>query len=389
MAVSGDPPPLRERAAPASRLVRRLRLLIAGARAATRADRAETALERSGLTTRRVGMGDRNGGYELALSGRRVRRAPEQVVVGQRGSLRPTMLEQIVTDAGDGLGDELVTGAVRVLAAGTVMADVRGQRHGAFLLRVEPHWPAPDDPLERLLSCAPPAVVTSRLVVPRLRGLLAGHSWSLEERQPGTHPRQVTPALWAQCSGFLEALGTVSAPRGHRAPRSLDEDLGVVEPLLAPEQAKRLRAGIEQVSNLLEGVPRGWGHGDFHPANLLVRDGLETVLDWDAASPSALPLLDLLHLYATAAPAARRSPHGVRCRDILWPLARAGGDAWMREHCAARGLDSDPRVLEALAVAYWLTRVARDLTMFPDRQTRVEWLQLNVVEPARALAARG
>ncbi len=389
VAISGDPPPPRERSPLGPRLVRRGRLLLAGARAAARAGRAETALRRAGLTTRRLGIGDRSDGYEIALSGPRARRAPEQVVVAGRGRLPPTLLEQIVDEAGESLAARLQTAAVRVLSSGTLMADVTSG-DDAFVLRVEPRAAAAVDPLTLLLACEPPPAIAARLVVARLRGTLAGHPWSIEPRRPGLHPRAMTAALWEDCTGFLEALATVAPPADRRAAaRTLHEDLALVQPLLGREPARRLGAAIEPAVAALERVPRGWGHGDFHPGNLLVDDGLATVLDWDAAAPDALPLLDVLHLHATTAPATRRSPHGVRCREVLWPLARAGGDARMHEHCAARGVDPDPHVLEALAIAYWLTRVARDLLTFPDRAGRPAWLALNVVEPARDLTARG
>lgn len=390
VAVSGHPPPPHERAAPARRAARRLRLLVAGVRAGAYARRAETVLERSGLTTRRVGIGDRNDGYEVALAGRRMRRSPEQVVVAGRGVPPPTVLEQILAEAGEALGTVLHTRAVRVLSGGTLMAFVDGDADQAFLLRVEPPGPRPDEPLQRLLACAPPSVVRARLVLPRQSGSLAGYAWSVEERRPGMHPRRMMPVLWNECTSFLEALRAVAVPNGEGMPRSIREDLAVVEPLLERQLAQRLRAPIEHVATTLQDVPRGWGHGDFHPGNLLVCDDrLETVLDWDAAAPSALPLLDLLHLHATTARSSRRRPHGARCTDVLWPLTRMGGDERMREHCRACGLDPDRAVLEALGVAYWLTRVARDVATFHDRAARPEWLRLNLVDPARDLAVRG
>jgi aminoglycoside phosphotransferase (APT) family kinase protein len=275
---------------------------------------------------------------------------------------------------------------MRVLATGTLLAEVRTARGGSFLLRVEPRPPGAAGALERLLACAPPVEVTSRLVLPLASGTLGERFWTLEERRPGAHPRRMTPALWRECTSFLEALHAV-APPSDAAVRPLADDLAQVEWLLPADVVPAVRAAVEQAAQRLEGMWRGWSHGDFHPRNLLVGDGLQAVLDWDAAAPCALPLVDALHLLATTAPRARRSPHGARCTRYLWPLARAGGDERLRAHCRATGVDPRPDVLEAIAVAYWLTRVARDVAVFADRSSRPDWLRLNVVEPARALAA--
>ena len=128
----------------------------------------------------------------------------------------------------------------------------------------------------------------------------------------------------------------------------------------------------------------GWAHGDFWTANLLVAgDRLTGVLDWDGATADGLPLSDLLHLLAHADRESRRLPHGRRCLERLWPLARRGDDPALLAYCEATELPPD--ALEPLAVAYWLERVARDLRTFADRAGRLAWIDVNVLRPLAAL----
>ena len=72
---------------------------------------------------------------------------------------------------------------------------------------------------------------------------------------------------------------------------------------------------------------------------------------------------------------------------MLLPLARGGGDARIREYCAATGTPADPTTLEALARAYWIARVGRDLRTFADRPARRRWMDENVHRPLAALAS--
>ncbi len=53
----------------------------------------------------------------------------------------------------------------------------------------------------------------------------------------------------------------------------------------------------------------------------------------------------------------------------------------MHEYAEATGTPRDRRTLEALARAYWLRRVARDMREYPDRQVRRRWIAENVHRP--------
>ena len=136
-------------------------------------------------------------------------------------------------------------------------------------------------------------------------------------------------------------------------------------------------------------MTRRWGHGDFQRGNLLtVRRSLGTVLDWDAASPGSLPLLDLLHLIATTDRSLRRMPHGARCTRGLPRVVRSRYGAALGEYCDATGIPADTPTLETLVLAYWLTRVARDLRVFGERGSNEQWLELNVHRPLAELRER-
>ena len=70
----------------------------------------------------------------------------------------------------------------------------------------------------------------------------------------------------------------------------------------------------------------------------------------------------------------------------LWPLAREGGNREIGAYCEATSTPKDPATLEALAIAYWLTRVGRDLRTFADRSHRRFWMTENIHRPLAVLA---
>ena len=133
-------------------------------------------------------------------------------------------------------------------------------------------------------------------------------------------------------------------------------------------------------------VPLGWAHGDFTRNNLFAEAGrLGSVVDWEWAAPDALPLLDLLELTVQWDPRARGLPRGRRLTDMLLPFARAGGDERVRRYCAVTGTPADPRTLAGLAVAQWLTRMARELAPPLDPSRTSAWVAENLRTPLAAL----
>jgi thiamine kinase-like enzyme len=121
-------------------------------------------------------------------------------------------------------------------------------------------------------------------------------------------------------------------------------------------------------------------HGDFWHGNLLVDGGrLTGVVDWDAAGPGRLPLLDYLHLVTIAEHTRRRHASlGETIVSFLLPWARDGGDEPARElFSLTTGGDLDPPTLEALVTAYWLDYAAYQLRLYADRSDP-QWFEPNV-----------
>jgi hypothetical protein len=386
--VSGSPPPVLERAPVWVRALRAARLAAASARLRLRLARLERRLADGGAARRRLLIGDREDGYELGVGSLRVGLPVEAVLVLSRAE-QPTLLELVVEQASGVVGTRLELRSCRVLAAGTLLAELGDELSRSWFLRFHA------DPAEaegtpatiELLESSPPEAVRGRLVATEAAGIDGGLGWSLEPKVEGTHPAGMSPGLWRECAGFLTALASV-APRGAAPPLPLADDAKLLAAHLDAAGRERVAKLADEADRLLAPLPRHWGHGDFHPGNLIVRDGrLAAVLDWDAASPAALPGLDLLHLIATTDPALRRLPHGGRCSGPLQEAALGQGGGELRAWLAGIGVEPEEPTIRALVVAYWLGRVARDLRTFGDRSSRGQWIELNVVRPAAAVPA--
>jgi hypothetical protein len=357
------------------------------------AARVARRLRSSGLGVERLDTGDRSRRHPLGVGGRLWRRGrvPHgEIVMAATGTRPATVLERALADAGRALDAPVRARSARVLASGIVLVEIEEARPALLRVAAGPAralLAGAQGRLATLAAADPPAALRERVPWVLAEGDLGLAAYTLEPRLPGGHPRRVSPALWEECLDFLAALRALPGVPAAAA-AGLAEDVRALAPHVDPNGGATLVRLEPALRERLADVPLGWAHGDFWPGNLLARgDRLLGVLDWDAASPSALPLLDLLHLLALADPRLRRLPHGDRCRRALWPLARAGGDARVRGHCAAVGVPHDPATLEALAIAYWLTRVARDLRTFADRPARGDWMNDNVRRPLAELAS--
>ena len=114
------------------------------------------------------------------------------------------------------------------------------------------------------------------------------------------------------------------------------------------------------------------------------------MLDWEWAARDALPLLDLFDLIALSRRRVRDLTPGERFTEVLWPLVRAGGNERIAASTAeALGVSPDLQTLEALAVAYWLNRVARQLHPLAVFLQREGWAERNLHGPIRELVAAG
>jgi hypothetical protein len=212
--------------------------------------------------------------------------------------------------------------------------------------------------------------------------------WALEQRLRGARPQPSLPArVLADCLDFLAALhssGTRDCPK--RGPL---DDAKLVATFSEPERSAAVLRVAERLTPKLSDLPRGFAHGDFFRGNLLVEEGrLSGVVDWDAAGPGRLPLLDLLHLRHMGKHLPADRDWGLTLVHGLFPWARAGGDELVRGFGRRLGLDPTPALLEALAIAYWLERLAYQISTYADRTERRVWLERNIDEVLRAVADR-
>ena len=294
------------------------------------------------------------------------------VVVGSRSSATRTVFEAAL--AASGMDPARVEPVVRqggVVALGE--AQVLRVAVGPARQQIEAQRSA----LASIAAAQPPHAVAVRMPWPLVAGRAGLASWSLERTLPGvTPPLPLTGRLLADCGDFLVALHAL----GDSAPaKTLTDDVAVVTGVCSGEQARALEHLAPTLAGRLDGLPRGFGHGDFWRRNLLVEHGrLSGVVDWASAEPGRLPLLDLLHLYADAARERRRGHLGPAIVGDLLPWARAGGDEVARLYAERVGFTLDRSTLEALVLAYWLDFIAGQLRLFVDRADSKVWIRQNV-----------
>jgi hypothetical protein len=356
----------------------------------------EAGLEASALA---IGAGAHRRARERARAAfaRRPRRTVRAVVLAARRPVR-SLLDEVSARAADAIGRELARRSVTVLSTGTVLAELAGPSGDRFALRLG-GGPAADllarsgDNVAALLGAGAPSAVRERLPVPLARGSTGPVRWTLERWVSGARPVRMSARLWNECLAFMVALhrAPALAPGGRNgAAWNLEADLRAIEQH-ADDRGQHTLARLEaELRQRLADVPRGWAHGDFWPANLVVEGArLLAVLDWDSASAGAPAMLDLMHLLLLSDRRARRLPHGSRSIEVLLPLAQGGGDARMRRYCAATGTPGAASTLEGLAVAYWVSRVGRDLRTYQNRPGRRAWMDANLHRPLQALAQAG
>ena len=67
---------------------------------------------------------------------------------------------------------------------------------------------------------------------------------------------------------------------------------------------------------------------------------------------------------------------GKAVAEQLLPWAQTGGDVVSRDYCRRIGFEPTARQLRALAIAYWIHRLAYQLGHYADRGSR--WIEANV-----------
>jgi hypothetical protein len=363
------------------RAVRAARRAVHSLRARVEAARARRALRAKGYSDAEVlywDLPDRVRLPGLTQTGPKLPRYA--LVVGRRGPARPSALESVLADAGvdrpswastrAGLVVLAVDGALLRVAIGPTRAEIdNGVAALAALRRAEP----------------PPAVA-ERVPWPLSRGRVGLADWSLERMLSGENPaRSVPQPLFGECLEFLVALGRLRG--GDDRAHSFSALVATVEEVCHPQSGPRLRALSARIEERLQGIPRCFAHGDFFAGNLLATGNrLTGVVDWDAAGPGRLPVLDLLHLQLTRSGAFGDAEWGRVLLERLLPVARAGGDEPTRLYCREIGLEADRMLLETLVLAYWLDHVAYQLRAHPVRRVQPAWIEGNVELVLRSAA---
>ncbi len=303
---------------------------------------------------------------------------PERALaIGRRGPTAPTVLETVLAAAERDVGFELRPRWASV-RAGVVLLAVDGAvlrvAIGPDSLQITTQLAA----LEALAGVDLPGRVAQRVPWPLAHGHTGLAAWSLERLLPGASPPRVTtPALLEDCLDFLVSLARIRDAAESAA--SLVEQAEIVAEVCRPDSAGVARKLARDLERTLAAVPRGFGHGDFFHGNLLAEgDRLSGVLDWDAGGPGRLPLLDLCHLQLTRVDYGGDEQWGRAVLDRLLPSARDGGDDAVRRYCHRTGLEPDPKLLEALVLAYWLGYASYQLRAHEVRRSQPAWIEGNV-----------
>jgi aminoglycoside phosphotransferase (APT) family kinase protein len=354
--------------------------------------RARRALRRCGYPSQVVVRWDlgqvlrRPGPRDPKYRPRIAERLPSgAVVVGCPSPEVRTVLDDVAERAAREVGEPFEPGWPTVRGSGVLLAVadrvVLKVAVGPARREIERHAAALD-----LLRAQPDEVVAARTPRMLARGQAGLAYWSLERRVAGTEPAALNDALVSDCLDFLVALHAVGGEQGSTV--SLVTCAKIVGRFCRPDHRGALLALAGEREDDLASLPRGMCHGDFWRGNLLAENGrLSGVVDWSAAGTGRLPLLDLLNLLASA----REPKHfGRALVEYLLPWARTGGDELSRAYFERLGLEVGPEGLEALVVAYWLERSARELDSYGDRARRPIWLLENIelVVPELSVADR-
>ena len=301
----------------------------------------------------------RNGVRALLLSGVLVE------VVGGRTTSR--ILDAIADDVGS-------DGSVRRFCIGTggaILARVRQRDSSWALLRAAVTSDVADPTAAgEGLAHLPPACASW---APRLLGwgTTRGCSWTLESVLPGRRPRRVTSDTIRQVSRLCLQLPSADGPSS-----ALFEDLQMLATAL-PDRAARIQRLAAPAARIVEGLPSVMRHGDLWSGNLLAQGAkICGVVDWGSWHPRAVPGSDLLHLFAVERALATGRHIGQVWREQPWAspaFLQATSEYW-----SALGLAPEPRILEAVGVAWWASLIAGNLARLPLVRHDERWLKCNV-----------
>jgi hypothetical protein len=304
-----------------------------------------------------------------------VERLPRRaLVVGRKGSRTPTLLEAVATDAGR------ASGATFAHAAPAVREGMLIVSAADAILRVAVGPARAETATERAVleavrAAGPDAAVAERVPWPLAHGRTGLADWLVEQRLRGSHTGPgLDASVVADCVDFLVGLHAAGsgAPGWSPVP-----DAEIAARFVPPPAAEALVEVARSIADEVAAVPCGFAHGDFWSGNLLVDEGrLSGVVDWDAAATERPALLDLIHLRLVDAAQPSAVSWGAAIVERLLPSSAAGGDEVIREYCDRIAIRPTPDQLRALAIAYWIHRLAYQLGHYADRSAR--WIRGNV-----------
>lgn len=225
------------------------------------------------------------------------------------------------------------------------------------------------------LTKVAPALPRATLV-PRVEGSaeIGIGRWTTETRLPGSPLRAAEiPQLEDEVIDLLVALRHAGGPP--TVPLDALAD-AVVRALGPGVRSDGVLAAAALAAQATRGIGTSFNHGDFWHGNLLVRDGhLTGVIDWDSGDSGRLPFLDAIHFVV-----AGRVPRGSRRwgAEVATELARPVPSPFVARYADAIDEPLDDRRARGLVLAYWIDRLAFQITTYGDRTHRPRWLEQNI-----------
>lgn len=225
-----------------------------------------------------------------------------------------------------------------------------------------------------------------------------GHRWYLQRRLAGNPPTELLRTREADVvRSAVGALGMLARAASltdlmtdSRVTGLIDRDVDELRRSFTGGSRRQLglERRLDQLHAALQGqrVSVGWVHGDFWPGNLLVRAHedsprveLTGIVDWDRARQDDICLLDLINLVAYSG----KIVHGRELGEEIAATVSIGrlGTANARlfdEYLEHHGQERTPRLIEAVALLFWLRFVAANLRRYPDRRADRRWMRRNV-----------
>lgn len=218
-------------------------------------------------------------------------------------------------------------------------------------------------------------------VVPDLiaMGSVDGLTAAVESRLPGRRPNRLEGAIVNQVSKVVRHAAEITPQTGSTASHAVEGMVAAITLRTDPVHSRIITDLGAAATEVLEGSPSGFQHGDLWFKNLLVDRGqLSGVVDWDSWTAEGVPGVDLLGLVATSDRLRLRMGVGEAVSRRVW-RNRA-------ETLKTMGLASDQ--LDAIGIAWWLTVVDGTLRRNPARSSNNAWLDRTIGEAAR-VAERG